>query len=304
MKTFKEIWKTQLGMTLAEMVVGGALAGAAALGAASLMGNMSGSTKEAEVVIERTQFASAMGVYLNSGLGCDEFKSASAAGAIKEIPTPFKITNWRFGGQKSFEANPVTNIFTETKFFKIAKLNAYIIKPTNPRVIKLKDGTGVTTLYKAIMRVEASIAMRDQDKVEGKNKVKRWNDYDQAYDMEVLLDSANVVKHCQDDSSIADTCSSLNGVYDESTGECEMDESCFTYGSYITLNCYPVIDGSCDTSRGTSQVNPVTGQLSCPAGTTSMTTGLDTWTKQVNCGKKCTADVNNTIGFYTCVQCQ
>ena len=97
MHLIDRILKNQFGMTMMEMVVAGGIAGAAAMGAASLMGGMSGSSRDAELVIEKTQFASSLGVYLNSTFGCTDLKTAVVSGANFTIDDQeIKLDQWKY----------------------------------------------------------------------------------------------------------------------------------------------------------------------------------------------------------------
>ncbi len=272
------------------------LAGGAAIGAASLMGQLGSNTKGAEITIDRTQFASALGVYLNSSYGCDELKIAGASG-LTETPSPFKISKWKFNGIGTFETG------TDVKSFKIKDLSTNLMKPSTPTLpIKIVKNGVLYQLTKAIVRVNATLSMRERNG-EIISSDKRWQDYTQAYDMAVLVTDTNTIQFCNGSTTISDTCSALSGQFDVDTEQCSLDKSCYTFGSYITLNCNPLVDGTCDTSRGTDQVNTVTGTTSCPPGTSAIPTGIDTWTKNIDCGKKCQVDQNNSIGYYSCVQC-
>ena len=149
MNIFRRLLKSQTGMTVAEMAVAGFIAAGAALGAATLMGKMGGSSKDADIVIERTQFASALNVYLNSGLGCTDLKTASTeANKSYATDTPMRINNWRWDGFKSFEAG------TEMRYNKIVKITSTV--NTNPGFPKIRmtfpDGS-VKDLTKSILRM-------------------------------------------------------------------------------------------------------------------------------------------------------
>lgn len=302
MKAILQIFKNQLGMSMMEITVAAGVMGAAALGAGALMGKMGGSSREAEAIIEKTQFSSALNVYLNSGLGCTELKSASmdSTKGYKSTPVEMKISLWKFDGFKEFKTG------TELRYNDIKKMTATLQTPPVVTQVKMRmpDGS-YKLLTKSILRVD--VILSPVVKVIPGKAPPEEKRYQHTYDLPVLVNSANQVEVCGGDRDLAETCTALQGtVKTTETGYkvCSLDNNCQSYGSYSTLNCYPILSGySCDTSRGTSQVNPVTGNLGCPLGTSAVSTGADTWTVQVECGKKCTADVNNTIGFYTCLKC-
>lgn len=288
MKALAHILKSQLGMTLAEITVAGGLMGAAALGAAAIMGALGDTTKDAEIVVAKTQFMSALGSYLNSGNGCSDMKVATGSGSYgtSATNTPMTLTKFKYEGKTSFSAG------TEMKYFTIKSLGGRLEWSAGLPTVKMKCSDGVVRdLTKTYIRINSVITIKGRD-------VK------QEFNVPVMVNASKGIEFCGEQNSDAETCVALNGTYDYATEKCKLKDTCGTYGSYTTLNCNPYYpDSGCDTSHGTATNNPITGTAGCPVGTTSVSTGGDTWNSTVSCGKKCTADVNNNLGFYTCLKC-
>ncbi len=282
-------------MSLAEIMVALGLVGATAMGAAALMGNMGNTSKEAEAVIEKTQFASAIGVYLNTPMGCDDLKTQ---GAFSTTEKDITLPTWRFAGVKVFDPINVSRFIQikgdeKPKIFQISSLTAKL-DTTSASTVKQSDAvTGkVIDLTKSILRVRANLRMKARD-------------YIHVYDVTVLTAADMTIKYCSGDRTLAETCTALKGKVDPVTKRCIIDESCRAFGSFVSLSCSPRLAGAqpCDVSRGVGTINPVTGNMGCPAGTSAVSTGADIWNVSVKCGKKCKTEQNNTIGFYTCLQC-
>lgn len=303
MKSWLKILKSQAGLTMAEIVVAGGIMTAAGLGVASLMGQMGGSSKDAEAIIEKTQFLSAMILYANSGLGCNELKMAPV-GANKAfgVDTPLRFSNWRWGGVKEFQAG------TKLKYVTIKSLTATLNTDPSASTVKMTYPDGSTKdLKKTFLRLKTVVESKQRD-------------YPHFYDLPVLVDSNNVLEFCGgSEKNMAETCTALNGEFDPATGACKFEESCSAYGSYVTLNCYPVENNStCEAMNAAGGMNgqrpliegarnvpnPLTGFQNCPGDSTAVPTGADTWNLKVSCGKKCEAEVNFSQGYFTCLKCQ
>jgi hypothetical protein len=296
----QKFFRNQLGMSMVEMVIAGGLAGAAAMGVASMMKSMGGSAKDAETVVERTEFASALGVFLNSAKGCKAFQTTSFTSAPSQYTTP---ATWKFDG---------FNLFTNDKDLRynhIKSLTAQITDVPGVKPITLKvDDTTTQTLKKSVIKFNLSVVekSKNHDLVQKAAEEAKFPEMRWEYNVPVLANTANgAVTICGDNSTMAEACMALQGLYNESTGKCELPETCESFGSFSKLNCAPKFSGvSCnDTSHGTPVNNPVTGSQTCPVGVTAISTGGDTWYKTIDCGKKCTARVNFSLGFYTCLKC-
>ncbi len=92
MRFLKKLFFNQTGMTVAEMTLTVGLVGVAAAGVSALMGSMSGSGKDAERIIERTELGSAMGVFLNSARGCYNLQQGAIIQSTEgPYTTPFAL---------------------------------------------------------------------------------------------------------------------------------------------------------------------------------------------------------------------
>lgn len=296
MKFLKDLLKSQTGMTLAEMAVAGAVAGIAALGAASLMGTMGGSTRDAEVVIAKTQFSSALGNYLYSGLGCEDLKVASELGnnGYDEKVSAIVLEKWKYEGVSKFQGGVPIGPNKKNPLFTIQGLEASIQKQC-PGTKCLDEVTlNGKVLLKTTLKVYATLQIEGRDTV-------------QEYAIPVLADQSNnhSIEFCGDEKTMAETCAALKGTWDPTNSFCKFNETCTAHGAYQTLRCSPMFaSGVCpDLSRGTSQPNPVTGNQGCPIGTTAISTGADNWNVTKKCGKKCTTEINHTLGYFTCLKC-
>ncbi len=310
MSFIRKVLFKQFGMSLFEMTVVGALAGGAALGVAALMKNMGGSTKKAETVIERTEFGSAMGIFLNSARGCYSLQTGVD---IQTSEDPYQIVQWTEDGKtKNFIFNGFQNFKTgmDLRYNNIKYLTAEkkIISEVLP--IKIKDEAGnEKTLEKAIIKFRLGLTAKsnsrnpaDKQAEEAKFPETRFE-----YNVPVMVNTdTGAIEICGDNSTMAEACFALKGVYNEAEDKCVLPKTCESFGSFAVVNCSPKYRSvSCnDYSRGEPYPNPVTGTKSCPPGAMAISTGGQSWYKEIDCGKKCTARVNFSIGYYSCLKCE
>jgi hypothetical protein len=295
----RKIFSKKHGMSLVEMTVAGALAGGAALGVASLMKSMGGSTKKAEAVIERTEFGSAMGVFLNSAKGCNSLKAGMV---IPTAVTDYVSPDFSFDGFKNFQKNTDLR-YNHVKYFTAEKTVIPDILP-----ITLKDETGATkVLTKALIKFKLGVTSKsiERDPAKKAAEESKFPETRFEYNIPVMVNATGAVENCGDSSTMAEACFALKGVYNEQEDKCELPTTCESFGSFAVVNCSPKYASvSCnDFSRGTPYDNPVTGSKSCPAGASVISTGGQAWYKDIDCGKKCTARVNFSIGYYSCLKC-
>ena len=311
MRILRSIIRNSLGMSMMEMVIAGGLAGAAAMGVASLMKSMGGSNKEAEIVIERTEFGSALGVFLNSSNGCFAFKQGSP---ISDAESPYTTADWvnsegktkefKFDGFKSFASN-VDLRYNNIKSLVASRAD---IPGVNPLTLKL--GPDTKTLKKAIIKVKLVVTDKSSERDPARKRAAedQFPETRFEYNVPVMVDvSTNAVEICGDNSTLAEACFILKGVFDTDSGKCQIQEQCQSLGSYSVIDCAPRISqaNNCAGTDGRfAAVNPVTNGYNCPAGSQAISTGGDTWFRDVNCGKKCTARINYSMGYYSCLKCE
>lgn len=282
------------------MMVGIGIAGAAAVGFASLMGSVGGSGNDAELIVEKTQFASSLGVYLNSQFGCNDLKtapisSATFTGAEQDI----KLDRWKYLGVGTWKSETQFSEKLKDKVF-LKKLTAILqTSPTPPATslptVKLtyldaSNATVTEDLNKTLLKITAVIEMKKRD-------------YIHEFLIPVLVTAGNDLRFCGDNQTLAATCAALSGQFNPTTGECKLKETCQTMGSFIDLTCTPRVNGGCDTSRGVGTPNPLTMSNTCPNPSQPVSTGADSWDDTPYCGKKCDDKRNNSLGYYTCLYC-
>ncbi len=295
-------------MTLTEMILAVGLAGVAAAGVSALMGSMSGSGKDAERVIERTELGSALGVFLNSARGCYNLTQGAI---IPAAEGPYTIVDWVENGKvKSWGFDGFKNIKSgmDLRYNNIKYLVAQRTDIPNVNPITIEVGGNPQTLKKAVIKIKLSLREKANEKDPAKKAAieDKFPEAKFEYNIPVLVDVANNrVEICGDNSSMAEACFALKGMFDNDTGKCKLPTTCESFGSYSTVNCAPKYKSvSCnDYSRGTPFVNTVTGGFYCPTGASAVSTGGQTWYKTIDCGKKCSARVNFSIGYYTCLKC-
>lgn len=310
MRILRSIIKNARGMSMMEIVVAGGLAGAAAMGVASLMKSMGGSNRDAEVVIERTEFGSALGVFLNSANGCSSFKQGTA---IPETESPYVTQDWvvdgkvkefKFDGFKTFQTN------FDLRYNNIKSLVASRVDIAGVNPLTLKLGADTKTLKKAIIKVKLAMTEKSNERDPARKRAQE-NELPETrfeYNIPVMVDTTtSAVEICGDNNSLAESCFILKGVFDTTTGKCQMPVQCESLGSYSVIDCAPRIRqaNNCASTDGrVATVNPVTNGYNCPPGAEAVSTGGDSWFRDVNCGKKCTARINYSMGYYSCLKCE
>jgi hypothetical protein len=310
MRIFRSILKNARGMSMMEIVVAGGLAGAAAMGVASLMKSMGGSNRDAEMIIERTELGSAIGVFLNSANGCTAFKQGAV---VSPTEAPFAIADWTVDGKvKEFKFDGFKNFQTnfDLRYNNIKSLTASRADIAGVNPLTLKIGADTKTLKKAIIKVKLVVTEKSNERDAARKRAEE----DQLpetrfeYNIPVMLDTTtNAVEICGDNNSLAESCFILKGIFDSTTGKCQMPEQCQSLGSYTVIDCAPRIRqaNNCSQTDGrVATVNPVTNGFNCPPGAQAVSTGGDTWYRDVNCGKKCTARINYSLGYYSCLKCE
>ncbi len=309
MRFLDKILRNGLGMTTMEMVVAGGLVGAASLGVASLLKSMGGSSRDAEIVVERTQFASAMGVFLNSANGCMGFRQGVV---IADAEQPYQTNDWTGldGKLKEFKVDGFKNFrsLMDMRYNNIKSLTSQKSDVLGVSAVTLKEGGALKTLKKAVVKIKLVMTEKstERDPVKKRQFEDNFPESRFEYNIPVLVNTANdQIETCGDTSTLAEACYTLKGTFNNDDGKCELPVSCESYGSYAYVDCNPKYGGvSCaDYSHGTPFTNPVTGAYSCPAGSSALSTGGEAWFRMVSCGKKCEARVNFSIGFYSCLKC-
>lgn len=294
-----------------ETVIAGGLASGVALGVASLMKGLSGSGKDAEIVIERTQFASSLGVFFNSANGCSSMRTGDL---VTEAEQEYEIKGWVTPDGKSksytFDGFSVFKKGESLRHNYIKFLRSKKVLAAEPSII-ISEGGSSKELKKATITFSLSVSKKPnvRDPVELAAEAEKLTGTLYEYRVPVMVNVAtNAIELCGTNTTMAESCYALKGVFDLQSGKCELAESCEYFGTYTDVTCAPMFGGVvCGTKPdGTvvsTSVNSVTGQMSCPAGSTAVSTGVEVWSQTINCGKKCEANVNHSVGYYSCLKC-
>jgi type II secretory pathway pseudopilin PulG len=298
MKLLKTL-RSQAGFSMVEVTVAMGLLGLASLAVMNLTDNVTSSSRRAETLLSKSQFASALGTYVYSAQACDELKGASMPN-FDANPKPMRLDNWKVLGLKE-DPNNVQGIYSgkEFKNFKLTKFEGKM-DTTSPGIATVVIN-GVT-YKKTFLNINAEVLVTQNAKVEeGNNSGKRTYNY--FFNVPVLAAASGKVTFCAEEKGIQETCAAMKGVYNPTTKLCDLEKTCKIQGTYRVLNCD--VAGWCSTAEGSSVGNPLAGGgYGCPSGT-GMQTGYKTWTSQAPCsGKKCTPiTVTNTMNWFSCLDC-
>jgi hypothetical protein len=271
------------------MAVTMGLVGLGALGAASLSGNMATGSKKIQGVVAQNNFATSLNAYLYSNMGCQDLK---LLGTLNTTPKDVVLTQWNYQGITKFEGGYDSNNQkkTPTRGFDIEKLQAYLESDANPASITDTSGR---PLVKSILKFKASLKVGKMAK-------------EFVYNVPVLVDSGTV-KYCSDEKNLAETCAAAQGVYNPATQQCDLGSGCKIKDTYNQLTCNATSHAGhayqCSPIFGQSKVNMYTGDFSCPSPSVPNQTQSTTWVSQVDCGKKCTQSISNTMVWTVCMEC-
>lgn len=291
MVSIKSLFNTQSGMSLVEMIMVFGLVAVGGLGVATLSKNMSQSGSMAEGKVARSQFTTALNSYLYSKLGCEDIKVSRPGGAFTETAQSIELTKWNYLGHTEIKpgySNGRAN--TPFKYFDLVTLEAYLDPQAN--AVKIPSGTlggGEEELAKSTLNIHSVIKVGNKS-------------YRYLFNIPVLVNNSGRVRFCSEEKIVAESCAAIKGIYNPDTKECEVDEGCLLRDTYTVLSCSGA-GGACDTRLGSNKPNKYTGGQSCPAGSSATRTHLETWTKKISCGKKCTSTQNNTMAWYMCLAC-
>lgn len=288
MKSLKALLTFTDGFSMVELTVTLGLIGFMGLSVASLFQLLNSEQKSSEALAARTEFAGALGIHLYSPKGCTDIKTGTYSSTTD---TPMALNNWVYQGVGGISSGKEMKMFTVERI--TGRLQDISLLPTVK--MTMSDGS-VRDLKKTMLVITATLKLKDKKSSQDKKA------YNHMFNVPVMT-NGTTVDFCGDERTLAETCTAIDGKFNPATKQCQVKENCTFHGSFVTLTCYPIISGACDTSRGTAQVNPQTGIFGCPAGSTAVSTGGDTWTTQRSCGKKCTADINTTLGYYSCLRC-
>lgn len=293
-----KILRGEYGFSLMEITVAIGLLALATLAVVNLSESVNTQSRRAEMLLSKSQFASALGNYAHSALACNEFKTMGPFGVTAKAVV---FNNWKVAG---IEEPKVFIVQSGRRFknFNLSSLTANMdVVSTNLARIRIGGVDGVKTFLNltAVIRVK-------QNQKGANTDPSSFRDYNYSFNIPVLATLAGVVMACSEEKTLQEACESLNGVLNASTGKCDLSNSCLLQGAFQLLTCSPGPPGqTCDPSGGNTTSNPTTGSPSCPSGSTQVQTGYKTWSHIGTCGgKKCTPPtVTDVLTYYSCMKC-
>lgn len=289
----QKIFRSNSGFSMVEISVAMGLLGLASLAVMNLSDQVNTSTKRAESMLSKSQFASSLGGYLYSAAACGEMKGMSAFSATH---SPIVLNEWKIAGFNDGEMMKNIGSGKEFRNFKLKTLTGAMDTTGMPTV----DIDGVTH-SRTFLNIRAEVEVRVNHKVAATDPAARRS-YEYFFNVPVLA-AGGVVKYCNEEKTIQETCIAMKGKFEN--GKCELEKTCNVQGTYATLSCNPSAGQVCSTSGGSPQANPVTGSASCPAGIGAIQTGTKTWSHLGTCsGKKCDRPtVYDTLSYFACLDC-
>ena len=289
----QKILRTELGFSMVEITVALGLLGIASLAVMNLSDNINTSTRRAEAMLSKSQFASALGSYVYSAFACNEFKNLPSP--LNATARPIVLKDWKIAG---LNGDVLADVSAGKQFknFRLSRLDASIdITNPNLQVVRLGGVDHVKTLVQVVSQVELRQSAKNDNKLT----------YDYFYSVPVLANrSTGAVVSCGDEKDLQETCISMQGVYNPTTKQCDLKKGCELKGAFTRLTCAPA-GQTCNTSGGSTTNNSLTGSPSCPSGSVQIQTGYKEWSHVGTCsGKKCTPpNVLNMLNYYSCLEC-
>lgn len=291
-----KILRSNLGFSMVEVSVAMGLLGLASLAVMNLADNVTTSSRRAETILSKSQFASALGTYIQSARACNEMKGTLPA--FNTGKTSIQFQDWKVLGVKE---NPTTpgGIYPgkEFKNFRIKSLTGSMdLAAANLGTVRI---SGVD-YKKAFLNIEMIIETTHDLKktVDGTSVGKRDNAY--TFNVPVIADNTGKVRFCAEEKNMQEACTTMGGTF--SGGQCVMNKSCKLQGTYRILTCTP---HTCSLAEGPTVGNPMAGgAVGCPSGM-GVQTGYKEWPSTAPCsGKKCTPiPVTNRMSWYSCLDC-
>lgn len=287
----QKILRSNLGFSMVEISVAMGLMGLATLAVMNLSDQVNTSTKRAESMLSKSQFASSLGNYLYSASACEEMQGMPAFTATA---SPIKLDKWKILGDGE---QVVQGVESGKKFrnFKLKTLEASMDTTGAPTIsIDNKIHARSFLNVRAVIEVKLNPKLHEDDP-QGKKA------FEYFFNIPVLAENG-VVRFCNEQKTIQETCVAMKGEF--INGICELEKTCNIQGTYTTLSC--MAGQTCNTSGGSAQPNPLNNnQPGCPNGVTAVQTGTKTWSHIGTCsGKKCNPPtVTNTLAYWTCLDC-
>jgi prepilin-type N-terminal cleavage/methylation domain-containing protein len=123
------------------------------------------------------------------------------------------------------------------------------------------------------------------------------------FEIPVTVNSSNIVQFCNVELNPEHVCMASGAYWNDTTGECKQNNTCVIQGSYAQARSNP--PSQCCEHYTSPWQNPVTGTDSCPSGSIPQKMGEKYYgnSRTYNCGKKCTANIDDWEDFYVCLKC-
>ncbi len=282
--------KYEFGYSLIEVLIAASLLGVVALVGGTMISKFTSQQSNLTSRDESGEFVAALARWLPTKEGCE------AAFLGKNFPLNSEA-NFTIDGYKGYGMSEQLNSGPTIKEnFRVSpklKVNKLILR--DKKIAPSVQWFDQKKYRKVVAQVELAM-----DSIDGESKNSMRSRF---IEIPVYLhETNNTIEKCSGEVSLADMCSALGATFDEDTGGCKPLVNCSLQGTYATLTCNPSKYG-CKNATGESLKNPITKDQSCPAGAVASQTGVFEYTHQVDCGKKCTATVNNKMKYYICLRC-
>lgn len=295
MNILKLVKQIQQGFSLVEMMVAMGLISLAGVAVMSLSDNVNNNTVKAEAMMSKAQFASALGQHLGSSMGCEEVMNDTMPMG-QTSSTEMVLSMWDVRNKQGQKVNLQKDV--EFSHFKVKSLKGYLQPATGGATLP-EVNIGGTLYRKTQARIDLVLTVPMNS---ARDYTKATRDYTYHYSVPVLVTTAGRIEKCDEEKSLSEACTAMQGNWNSTLETCELNTTCKLKGTFQQLTCTPSRYG-CSTLNGTSRVNDLTGSYSCPDGLDPEETGRFTWEHQASCGKKCEEDITNTMKWYSCLDC-
>lgn len=285
----KQHLKDRRGFTVAEILVGVTIMGVLSVGVGALVNTMMTHQRTIVSKDEVNQFVSSFSKWVNTDTGCmaglagKRFPGAS--------PEELAVTGYQGYGMSDMMApdKTIKSKFKITPQLTLAKFTWWD-KGVAPALTMM----GPDTYERRVAQIRMDFDM----KVGDMNPSERVR----IFEIPVYVDpGSKIIRKCFTEMTL-DNVGAVLGSKPDASGNCRPQTNCAMAGTYRTLECEPSGYG-CENASGEALENPLTGARSCPMGAVATQTGIFKYKHQVNCGKKCVMDIQNTLKFYVCMAC-
>jgi len=296
MKLLK-IFRSNAGFSMVEISVAMGLLGLASLAVMNLTDQVATSTKRAETLLSKSQFASSLGGYMYSASACDELKEMSG---FSQTPKDIVLNDWKVAGYNEGEIMKEIKSGKKFRNFTLKSLTGVLPDPAGLPIVTINS----VNYTKSFLNIRAEVELKMNAKLQADDPAGKKS-YEYFFNVPVLIDPVGIVSFCNEEKTVLETCLAMKGKFND--GKCDLEKTCNVQGTYAILNCTPS-GQSCSTAGGDNTSNPISSGiygLGCPPGVSGIVTGTKTWSHIGTCsGKKCSPPtVTDTLTYYACLQC-